>query len=138
MLSDDSGQMIAEQATSALGCLARYGDALRPSGADDLTWRLELLDELVRAGHQLAAAVGRVVGDADPSITWTVRELADAVDLHCDRVVRAVRERPDLAPLSAMSGVVPFPTPSVRTARDLRTEGPDDGGARRPAPSPRR
>jgi hypothetical protein len=140
---DDSGQMIAEQATSSLGCLARYGDALRPTGVDDLTWRLEVLDELVRAGRQLAAAVGHVVGDADPSITWMVRELAAAVDLHCDRVVRAVRERPDIGSMPAVaasSRVVPFPTPYVRTAREPRAwwEGPDDDAARRPAPSPRR
>ncbi|HEY2222193.1 ANTAR domain-containing protein [Actinomycetospora sp.] len=123
MFSDDSGQMIAEQATSDLGCLARYGDALRPSGADELTWRLELLDELVRTGRRFAAAAGHVVGDADPSITWMVRELAAAVDLHCDRVVRAVRERPDLAALPAVAGsgrVVPFPTPYGRMAGDSR------------------
>jgi hypothetical protein len=143
MGSDDSGQMIAEQATSCLGCLARYGDALRPAGVDDLTWRLQLLDELVRAGRQLAAAVGHVAGDADPSITWMVRELAAAVDLHCDRVVRAVRERPDGGSMPAVSGssrVVPFPTPYVRTAHGphVRADGPDDDGARRSAPSPRR
>ncbi|MCD2196641.1 ANTAR domain-containing protein [Actinomycetospora endophytica] len=125
MLSDDSGRTIAEQATNALGSLARYGDALRPSGADDLTWRLEMLDEFVRTGSRFAAAVAQVVGEADPSITWLVRELAAAVDLHCDRVVRAVRERSEVAALPAVAGgarVVPFPTPYVRPARPEVTD----------------
>jgi hypothetical protein len=135
MLSDDSGHLIAEQATSALGCLARYGDALRPTGANEVTWRLELLEELVRTGQGFAGAVAHVVGDEDPSISWMVRELAAAIDLHCDRVVRAVRERPGLPAVTDAGRVVPFPTPYVRAVGDPRPQGPDTGGFEA-APSP--
>jgi hypothetical protein len=128
MLSDDSGYSIAEQATNALGCLARYGDALRPTGANEVTWRLELLEELARTGRGFAGAVAHVVGDEDPSISWMVRELAAAIDLHCDRVVRAVRERPGLASSPDAGRVVAFPTPYVRTGGQARARGPATGG----------
>jgi hypothetical protein len=128
MLSDDSGHLIAEQATSALGCLARYGDVLRPTGANEVTWRLEMLEELVRTGRGFAGAVAHLVGDEDPSISWMVRELAAAIDLHCDRVVRAVRERPGVTSLPDAGRVVAFPTPYVRTSGEARAQGPATGG----------
>ena len=93
MSLDDSGLAIAEQATRALGSLERYGPVLRPTGTHELAWRLEMLDELARAGHRLAGAVARVVGD-DPAVEGLVRELSSAIGLHCDKVVRAVRDRP--------------------------------------------
>ncbi len=118
MSLDDSGLAIAEQATRALGSLERYGHVLRPPGTHEMAWRVEMLDELARAGHLLGGAVARVVGDGDPAVEGMVRELSSAIDLHCDRVLRAVRDRPD--PTSARGGsdrVVPFPTPYAR-ARD--------------------
>src|ERR1700753_3330727 len=57
MSLDDSGLPIAEQATRALGSLERYGHVLRPTGADETAWRLEMLEELTRAGHRLPRGV---------------------------------------------------------------------------------
>ena len=108
---DDSGLAIAEQATRALGSLERYGHVLRPPGAHEVAWRLEMLDELSRAGHRLAGAVARVVGD-DPVVAGVVRELTSAIDLHCDRLVRAVRDRPGAA-------AVPRPAGEPSVARDV-------------------
>ena len=121
MSLDDSGLAIAEQATRALGSLERYGNVLRPPGTHERAWRLEMLDELTRAGHHLAGAVARVVGDDDPAVESMVRALSSAIDLHCDRVARAVRDRPvpPVRRVPAAGRVVPFPTPYVRL--------PDDG-----------
>ncbi len=122
MSLDDSGLAIAEQATRALGSLERYGHVLRPTGADETAWRLEMLEELVRAGHRLAGAVGRVVGDDDPAVDRMVSELRSAVDEHCERLVRAVRDHPDARYRRTASGgdrVVPFPTPYVRPHGDV-------------------
>ena len=119
MSLDDSGLAIAEQATRALGSLERYGHVLRPPGTHEMAWRVEMLDELARAGHLLAGAVARVVGDGDPAVEGMVRELSSAIDLHCDRVLRAVRDRPD--PTSGRGGsdrLVPFPTPYARSRDD--------------------
>lgn len=110
---DDSGMALAEQATRSLGSLERYGHVLRPSGADEAGWRVEILEELAQAGRRLAGAVARVAGDADPAVAATVRDLGSAVDLHLERVVRAVRERPRTG-----ERVVPFPTPYARVHRD--------------------
>jgi hypothetical protein len=123
MSLDDSGLAMAEQATHALGSLERYGNVLRPPGTHERAWRLEMLDELTRAGHHLAGAVARVVGDDDPAVESMVRALSSAIGLHCDRVARAVRDRPAApgrgAPGAGAGSVVPFPTPYVRL--------PDDG-----------
>jgi hypothetical protein len=108
MSLDDSGMALAGQATRALGSLQRYGHALRPPDADENLWRLQVLDELTRTGQQLAEAIAHVVGEGDPGVVWMVRELTSAIELHCDRVVRAVRERP--GPVVS-ERVVPFPTP---------------------------
>ena len=119
MSLDDSGLAIAEQASRALGSLERYGHVLRPPGTHEMAWRLEMLDELARAGRHLAGAVARVVGDDDPAVEGMVRDLSSAIDLHCDRVLRAVRDRPD--PPSGRAGsdrVVPFPTPYARRHDD--------------------
>ncbi|MDT7741500.1 MAG: hypothetical protein QOE59_578 [Actinomycetota bacterium] len=116
MSLDDSGLAIAEQATRALGSLERYGHVLRPPGTHELAWRVEMLDELARAGHRLAGAVARVVGDDDPAVEGMLRELSSAIELHCDRVLHAVRDRP--GPTSGRGGpdrVVPFPTPYARS-----------------------
>jgi hypothetical protein len=133
MISDDSGLGIAEQATGALGSLERYGHVLRPPGTDEVSWRLEMLDELTRAGHRLAGAVARVVGDDDPTLVWMVRELRSAIDLHCDRVDRALRDRTRSRPGSpGADRVVPFPTPYVRSRDDV----PAPTGAVVPADDP--
>jgi hypothetical protein len=113
MSLDDSGLAIAEQATRALGSLERYGHVLRPPGTYEAAWRLEMLDELSRAGHRLAGAVARVVGDDDPAVEGMVRELSTAIGLHCDRVVRAVRDRPVATSRRGTAGAergVPSPT----------------------------
>jgi hypothetical protein len=133
MISDDSGLGIAEQATGALGSLERYGHALRPAGTDEASWRLEMLDELTRAGHRLAGAVARVVGDDDPTLVVMVRELRSAIDLHCDRVDRALRDRSRARPgTPGADRVVPFPTPYVRSRDDV----PAPTGAVVPAEAP--
>jgi ANTAR domain len=121
MSLDDSGLAIAEQATRALGSLERYGNVLRPPGTHERAWRLEMLDELTRAGHHLAGAVARVVGDDDPAVDSMVRALSEAIGLHCDQVARAVRDRPvpPARRAPAAGRAVPFPTPYVRR--------PDDG-----------
>jgi ANTAR domain-containing protein len=127
MSLDDSGLAIAEQATRALGSLERYGHVLRPPGTHEMAWRVEMLDELARAGHRLVGAVARVVGDDDPAVEGILRELSSAIDLHCDRVLRTVRDRP--GPTSGRGvpeRVVPFPTPYVR---------PRDDGSRPAAPA---
>lgn len=133
MISDDSGLGTAEQATRALGSLERYGHVLRPPGVDEASWRLEMLDELARAGHRLAGAVARVVGDDDPDVTWMVRELRSAIELHCDRVDRALRDRSRPRPGSPGSDrVVPFPTLYAPSRDDV----PPPAGAVAPAGSP--
>ena len=132
MSLDDSGLAIAEQATRALGSLERYGNVLRPPGTHERAWRLEMLDELTRAGHHLAGAVARVVGDDDPAVESMVRALSSAIDLHCDRVARAVRDRPVPPGRGAPAGGrgVPFPTPYVRLPDDgSRPVAPVDGTA---------
>ena len=133
MSLDDSGLAIAEQATRALGSLERYGHVLRPPGAHEVAWRLEMLDELTRAGHRLAGAVARVVGD-DPAAERMVHELSSAIDLHCDRVLRAVRDRPGPTSRAAGPGdrVVAFPTPYVRGSAAVDVT-PDAAPAPRPA-----
>jgi hypothetical protein len=133
MSLDDSGLALAEQATRSLGSLERYGHVLRPSGADEAVWRVQILEELARAGQRLAGAVARLAGDADPTVASTVRELGAAIDLHVERVVRAVRERPR----TGGDRVVPFPTPYARTHGDVpRSHGsvaPAGGTASQPA-----
>lgn len=134
MSLDDSGLAIAGQATRALGSLERYGHVLRPPGAHEVTWRLEMLDELTRAGHHLAGAVARVVGD-DPVVEGVVRELTSAIDLHCDRLVRAIRDRP--GPTSGSGRpperLVAVPTPYVRSGT---THGTATGAAAVPTDDP--
>ncbi len=142
MSLDDSGLAIAEQATRALGSLERYGPVLRPPGTHELAWRLEMLDELARAGHRLAGAVARVVGDDDPAVEGLVRELSSAIGLHCDRVVRAVRDRP--GPASRRGASAPLrvapPTPYVRRhdggSRPVGVVTPAGGTAAAGAPAP--
>jgi hypothetical protein len=134
MSLDDSGLAIAEQATRALGSLERYGNVLRPPGANEVAWRLEMLEELTRAGHHLAGAVARVVGDDDPAVESMVRALSSAIGLHCDRVARAVRDRP-VSPARGAPGdgrVVPFPTPYVRLPDDGSRPVAAVGGGRAP------
>ncbi|HEY2195774.1 MAG TPA: ANTAR domain-containing protein [Actinomycetospora sp.] len=137
MISDDSGLGIAEQATRALGSLERYGHVLRPPDVDEVSWRLEMLDELTRAGHRLAGAVAQVVGEDDPDVTWMVRELRSAIDLHCDRVDRAVRDRSRPRPGSPGSDrVVPFPTPYARSCDDVPPPAGVVASAGTPVPGP--
>jgi hypothetical protein len=131
MSLDDSGLAIAEQATRALGSLERYGNVLRPPGTHERAWRLEMLDELTRAGHHLAGAVARVVGDDDPAVDSMVRALSEAIGLHCDHVARAVRDRPvpPVRRVPAAGRVVPFPTPYVRLPDDGSRLASGDGTA---------
>ncbi|NMO90585.1 ANTAR domain-containing protein [Actinomycetospora sp. TBRC 11914] len=126
MSLDDSGMALAEQATRSLGSLERYGHVLRPSGVDEAVWRLEVLEELAQAGRRLAGAIARVAGDSDPAVAATVRELGSAIELHVDRVVRAVRERPRTG---GGDRVVAFPTPYAR----VPGHGPPPRGSVAPA-----
>lgn len=142
MSSDDSGLAIAEQPIRALGSLERYGHILRPLGTHEQAWRLEVLDELARAGHRSAGAVARVVGDDDPAVEGLVHELSSAVGLHCDRVVRAVRDRHGPASwrgASAAARDAP-PTPYVRRhdggSRPVGVVTPAGGTPSAAAPAP--
>jgi hypothetical protein len=137
MSLDDSGLAIAEQATRALGSLERYGPVLRPPGTHEVAWRLEMLEELARAGQRLAGAVARLVGDDDPAVERIVGDLSSAIELHCDRVVRAVRDRPRRpSPREADDHVVPFPTPYVRRPTAAGSSAGNAAPAARPSPRP--
>ena len=139
MTLDGSGLAIAEQATHALGSLERYGHVLRPAGTDEVAWRLEVLDELARAGRRLAGAVGRVAGDEDAAVVAMVHELSSAIDLHTDRVIREIRERPRARGRRGVSrpdGVVAFPTPYPRAHDDVPRPTGSLAPAARPAADP--